>query len=68
MENERLKVNTSGTSYFRISNLSDEAEETMLNYLMEREQIIACEGHDAALFLSSQKKRISIRAVEKSIH
>lgn len=42
----------------------DEVEETLLEYLTERNQIIPMEGHENALFLSLQRKRISVRAVE----
>ena len=33
----------------------------------EREHMIACEGHEDALFLSLQMKRISVRSVEKLV-
>ena len=36
----------------------------LLNYLVYREQIIPAEGHEKALFLSMQKKRMSVRSVE----
>lgn len=42
----------------------DEVEEALLEYLTERNQIIPMEGHENALFLSLQRKRISVRAVE----
>lgn len=44
-----------------------EVEDKLLEYMDERDEIIALEGHEKALFLSSQKKRISVRAVEKMV-
>lgn len=44
-----------------------EVEDKLLEYLDERDEIVALEGHENALFLSSQKKRISVRAVEKMV-
>lgn len=45
----------------------DEVEEALLNYLEERNTIFPCEGHENALFLSLQRKRISVRSVEKLV-
>lgn len=45
----------------------DEVEEALLDYLEERKHILACEGHEDALFLSLQKKRISVRSVENLV-
>ncbi|KIR01399.1 Tyrosine recombinase XerC [Lachnospiraceae bacterium TWA4] len=42
----------------------DEVEEVLRNYMEEREHIFAKEGHENALFLSMQRKRISVRSVE----
>ena len=36
----------------------------LLQYLLYREGIIAADGHENALFLSMQKKRMSVRSVE----
>jgi len=41
-----------------------EAREALLEYLEERKEIVAYEGHENALFLSAQRKRISVRSVE----
>ena len=46
----------------------DEARSALLNYMLEREQVDACPGHEDALFLSLQKKRITVRAVENLVH
>ena len=44
-----------------------EVATAIADYLEERKEIIACPGHEDALFLSLQKKRISQRAVEKLV-
>lgn len=45
----------------------DEVEEALLAYLEERRQIIPESGHEQALFLSLQKRRISVRSVENLV-
>ena len=45
----------------------DEVEEALKKYLDEREQISAEPGHENALFLSTQKKRIQVRTVENLV-
>lgn len=42
----------------------DEVEDALLDYLDERDHLIPCTGHEEALFLSMQMKRISVRSVE----
>lgn len=42
----------------------DEVEQALYDYLEVREKIPAVAGHEDALFLSLQKKRITVRAVE----
>lgn len=46
---------------------SDEACEYLKEYLQIREKIEAQPGHEAALFLSLQRKRISVRTVEELV-
>ncbi len=46
---------------------SDEAGEALGIYMDERKKIEAVTGHSNALFLSSHKKRISVRAVENLV-
>lgn len=41
--------------------------DTLQEYLEIREQVDACPGHEDALFLSSQRKRISVRALQNLI-
>lgn len=45
----------------------DEVECALLDYLDERKRIIPAQGHEDALFLSMQNKRISVRAVENLV-
>lgn len=47
---------------------SDEALEPLLAYMEERKKIEPQKGHEYALFLSAQKKRISIRSVENLVN
>ena len=45
----------------------DEVDEALMDYLCERKQIIAQEGHEDALFLSMQNRRITVRSVENLV-
>ena len=45
----------------------DEVRDALENYLLEREDIITQDGHEDALFLSLQRRRISVRAVENLV-
>lgn len=58
-----VKVHRKG-GYETIVYFGDETEAALKNYLAEREKIEAADGHKNAFFLSIQKKRISVRAVE----
>lgn len=44
-----------------------EARDALLHYMLDRERILAAEGHENALFLSLQNKRITVRAVENLV-
>ncbi len=46
---------------------SDEACGPLAEYIEERKKIEAADGHENALFLSSQKKRIGVRTVENMV-
>ncbi len=58
-----VKVRRKG-GYDAVVYFGDEVEKALKDYLDERELIIPCEGHEDALFLSLQNKRISVRSVE----
>lgn len=45
----------------------DEARSALLDYMLKREQLTPAEGHEDALFLSLQNKRITVRAVENLV-
>lgn len=44
-----------------------EVEDALLNYIDERKMIIPETGHENALFLSMQKKRLNVRSVENLV-
>ena len=44
-----------------------EVEKALLDYLEQRNSLQAAEGHENALFLSSQRRRISVKAVENLV-
>ena len=45
----------------------EEVETAMLDYFEEREYMVTQEGHENALFLSLQNRRITVRAVENLV-
>ena len=65
-DNMRIKIIRKGGKeafvYF-----SDEACEALIKYLEERKKLVPESGHENALFLSSQLKRISVRSVENIV-
>ncbi|WP_333651769.1 tyrosine-type recombinase/integrase [Lacrimispora sp.] len=44
-----------------------EVEDALLDYLEERDRIIPQEGHERALFLSMQNRRIAVRSIENLV-
>ena len=65
-DNMRIKIMRKGGKEAYVY-FSDEASETLTKYLDERKKIIPETGHENALFLSSQQKRISVRSVENIV-
>lgn len=65
-KNSGIRIHRKGgkevTVYF-----GDEVEEALLDYLEQRRHMIPAEGHENALFLSLQMKRISVRSVENLV-
>ena len=53
--------------YEAVVYFGEEVEQALNEYLKERRQIIPETGHEDALFLSLQNKRLSVRAVEKLV-
>ena len=45
----------------------EEVREALLAYLEERKKMEPAEGHEEALFLSMQKKRLSVRAIQNLV-
>ncbi len=65
-KNDGIKIRRKGGNEVIIY-FGEEVEIALLNYLEEREHIVAAEGHQNALFLSLQKKRINVRSVENLV-
>ena len=53
--------------YEAVVYFGEEVEKALKEYLRERNSIIPESGHEDALFLSMQNKRLSVRAVEKLV-
>lgn len=64
--NGRLKIMREGVNEEFIY-YGEEVEGTLLSYLENRNLVTAYEGDENALFLSLQKKRISVRSVERMV-
>lgn len=65
-KNSGIKIRRKG-GYETVVYFGDEVEKALLNYIEERKQIVPVSGHENALFLSLQKKRIGVRAVENLV-
>ena len=65
-DNMRIKVRRKG-GYEDVVYFGDEVNDALLNYLEERNHIIPLSGHEDALFLSIQNRRITVRSVEKLV-
>ncbi len=61
-----IKIRRKG-GYEAIIYFGDEVETALLDYLEEREQIIPETGHENALFLSLQNRRLAVRSVENLV-
>ena len=66
LKNSGIKIHRKGGSEVVIY-FGEEVLEALLDYLEERNLKTAAEGHQRALFLSMQNKRISVRAVENLV-
>ena len=66
LKNNGIKVHRKGGAEV-IVYFGDEVREALCEYMAERNAITAVEGHENALFLSMQNKRISVRAVENLV-
>lgn len=61
-----IKVRRKG-GYEAIVYFGDEVETALLDYLEERNHVIPVSGHENALFLSLQNRRIAVRSVENLV-
>ena len=65
-DNMGIKVRRKG-GYEDIVYFGEEVEKALSDYLDQREHIIPVSGHEDALFLSMQNKRITVRSVENLV-
>lgn len=65
-DNMRIKILRKGGKEAYVY-FSDEASDALIEYLNERKKMVAEKGHENALFLSGQLKRISVRSVENIV-
>lgn len=61
-----IKIRRKG-GYEAIVYFGEEVETALLDYLEERERIIPASGHENALFLSLQNRRLAVRSVENLV-
>ncbi len=65
-DNNGIKIRRKG-GYEVVVYFGDEVRDALLSYLEERKQIVPCDGHANALFLSMQQKRLNVRSVENLV-
>lgn len=65
-DNNGIKIRRKG-GYEVIVYFGEEVRQALLDHLEERNLVVPCEGHNNALFLSMQLKRISVRSVENLV-
>lgn len=65
-DNLGIKIRRKG-GYEDIVYFGEEVEQALSDYLQQRNHIIANQGHEDALFLSIQNRRITVRAVENLV-
>lgn len=65
-KNNGIKIRRKG-GYEAVVYFGEEVEKALLDYLEQRHHIIPKEGHEDALFLSMQNRRITVRAVENLV-
>jgi len=65
-KNNGIKIRRKG-GYESVIYFGDEVRVALLDYLEKRENMTPVSGHENALFLSMQNKRITVRAVENLV-
>lgn len=66
MKNMGVKIRRKG-GYEDIVYFGDEVKKALEEYLIERSHVIPLSGHENALFLSMQNRRITVRSVENLV-
>lgn len=66
LKNCNIKIIRKGNKEETI-HISDKTKELLEEYIAHRKPILAAEGHENALFLSSQRKRLTQRSIERII-
>lgn len=61
--NDRIKIVRKG-GYESFVYYGEEVRQALLDYMEERDELEPMEGHENALFLSSQRRRITVRSIE----
>ncbi len=64
--NTRIKVTRKG-GYEAFVYFGDEVQTALSDYLMQRKHLVPKDGHEQALFLSTQMRRITVRATENLV-
>ncbi|MCR4705748.1 MAG: tyrosine-type recombinase/integrase, partial [Lachnospiraceae bacterium] len=65
-DNLRIKIRRKG-GYEDVVYFGNEVENALMDYLDERTHVVPVSGHEDALFLSLQNRRITVRSVEKLV-
>lgn len=65
-KNNGIKIRRKGGNETAVY-FGEEVQDALLDYLEQRHHIIPMEGHEDALFLSLQNRRITVRAVENLV-
>lgn len=65
-KNNGIKIRRKG-GYEAVIYFGDEVADALHDYLEKRHHVIPMEGHENALFLSMQNRRITVRAVENLV-
>ena len=65
-DNLGIKIRRKG-GYEDVVYFGEEVEEALHSYMEERSHIVPVSGHENALFLSLQNRRITVRAVENLV-
>lgn len=65
-DNNGIKIRRKGGNE-TVVYFGDEVEGALLDYFLERKHIVPLEGHENALFLSIQNRRITVRSVEQLV-